>query len=366
MRLNPIILPLFAILICNGLGCSNVVNIENWQEDLLTLERQLSERHVDLYHTVSEDAFANEVNDLYRRIPTLTRPEILVGFAQLVAMIGDGHTSFFPSDQNKWRFHYYPIRLYFFDDGIYLTATTEEYAHLFGKRLVQIDQTPISDAIRAINTTICADNDMEYLYTVPFELTRPEMLHVLGIADSLDRAVFIFEDGSRQEFSAMTVNKWLDLDWLVVNSVFGKEQRSPSMRHEFLFASPLTLSHLKDRKYYWYTYIEEHRTLFFQYNVCWDKEDDAQFKEVVEEMFVFLDNNPVERIVIDLRQNTGGEPLLAEPLINGLEQRPELGTSGKLFVLVGRRTFSAALTNAVELRQRVRARIVGETATWKT
>ncbi len=37
-----------------------------------------------------------------------------------------------------------------------------------------------------------------------------------------------------------------------------------------------------------------------------------------------------------------------------------MGAAGRLFVLVGRRTFSAALTNAVHLRSKANARIVGE------
>ena len=275
-------------------------------------------------------------------------------------MVGDGHTSFYASDQQKWRFNIYPIRLYSFSDGVYLTAAAEEYAHLFGKRLVQIDETNIYDAFHAISTTIGADNEMEYLYTVPFDLIRSEMLHVLGIADSIDQAVFKFEDGTRQQFTAMNVSDYNDQDWLVANKVFDPEQRSPSMRHEFLFASPLTLPHLKERKYYWYEYIEEHQTLFFQYNVCWNQKDRPSFKEVVEEMFLFMDKNPVERLVVDLRQNTGGEPLIADPLIEGLKQRQEYGASGALFVLTGRRTFSAALTNAVHLRKLAGARIVGE------
>ena len=351
---------LAATIIWSALGCSDNVNIEDWRQDLQTLEKQLIERHVNLYHTISKATFVAAVNELYQRIPTLSQPEILVEFAKLLSMVGDGHTSFYASDQENKRFHYYPVRLYSFADGIYLTATTEEYAYLFGKRLIQIDKTPVIDAIQILSTIISADNDMEYQYTVPFELTRPEMLYVLGIADSLNQAVFVFEDGTQQEFSAITVDDWLEQDWLVVSNVFSPERKSPSMRHEFLFASPFTLPHLKERKYYWYDYIEAHNTLFFQYNVCWDQRDRPSFKEVVEEMFEFMDNNPVKRLVVDLRQNTGGEPLIAKPMIEGLKQRSELSAKGGLFVLTGRRTFSAALTNAAQLRGLVGARVVGE------
>jgi len=351
---------LVSLLLMTGApACSGEVKSEKWRQDLRELERQLSERHVDLFHSVSREAFEQAVSDLERKIPSLTRPEILVGFAQLLAMVGDGHTSFFPGNQKKWMFHFYPIRLWSFSDGVYVIGTTEDHADLFGKRLVQIDETPIEGASRLISTTIGADNDMEYEYTIPFELVRPEMLHVLGIAESADQAEFVFEGDVRKTFQPIALKTWQGLDWRSTNSLF-EGLAPPSMRVEFLFATALTLDHLKQRKYYWFTYLEEQRTLFFQYNTCWDQKDRPPFKEVVDELFRFMDDNPVERLIVDLRQNAGGEPKIAEPLIEGLAERSEFVEAGRLFVLVGRRTFSAALTNAVHLRSRAGARIVGE------
>ena len=341
-------------------GCSREVTSEDWRADLRDLEQQLAERHVDLYHEVSEQEFKSAVDDLYDRIPELSPPEILVEIAQLVALVGDGHTSIYPGNQKKWFFGLYPLRLYSFADGIYPIAVSAEYAHLFGKRLVQIDATPIDEAFRIISTTVGADNDMEFQYIVPFELIRPEMLHALGIANSPDRAEFVFEDGTSEVFEGMTEEEWHDLDWLVANGTYAPELKSPSMRFEFLFATSLTRPHLEQRKYYWYTYLEAKKTVYLQYNVCWDKKDDITFAAMVEEMFEFMDGNPVDRLVVDLRQNTGGEPMIAEPLIKGLEQRPDLGAGGRLFVLVGRRTCSAAVTNAAHLRSRAGARLVGE------
>lgn len=355
-----LILLILGTLATIGAGCSGPVTSEDWRQDLRSLEQQLAERHVDLYHTVSNEAFKAAADTLYDRIPTLTTPEILVGFAQLVALVGDGHTSFYPSNQDVNWFRFFPISLFAFSDGIYLTTATEEHAHLFGKRLVQIDDTSIEDAFDAISTTIGADNPMEYQYTVPFEMVRPELLHVLGVAASPDSARFVFEDGTVETFRPVTEKALHDLDRLVVNPIYGPERRSPSLRFEFLFASALTLPHLQEREYYWYTYLEDHRALFFQYNACWDQKDRPMFAAVAEEMLAFADEHGAERLIIDLRQNTGGEPMIAEPLIEELARRAERGARGGVFVLVGRRTFSAALTNAAQLRSRAGARIVGE------
>lgn len=340
-------------------GCSGEVKPEKWQKDLRELERQLIERHVDPFHTVSREEFEAAVDDLEARIPDLTQPEILVGFAQLVARIGDGHTSFYPGNQKKKWFHFYPIILWSFSDGMYVIATSPEHVDLFGKRLLAIDETPIDEAFRRIATTIGADNEIEYVYTVPGELRRPEMLHVLGIAASADRAEYYFEGGLSRTLRPMTLKDYRNLDWRTANGLYEAEA-PPSSRLEFLFATPLVLEHLQQRKYYWFTWLADERTLFLQYNVCWDQEDRPPFAEVVDTMFRAMDERPVERLVIDLRQNSGGEPKIAEPLIEELARRPEFSEDGRLFVLVGRRTFSAALTNAAQLRSRVGARIVGE------
>lgn len=347
------------LLLVSATACLGRAQPEDWQKDLRDLEQALIERHVDLFHTASREKFEAAVDDLHERIPRLTVPEILVGIGQIVAMVGDGHTSFYPAEQKKWRFHIYPIKLWSFSDGTYVTAAPPEHTDLYGKRLLRIDDTPIEEAYRRIATTIGADNEVEYRYSVPFQLIRPELLHVLGIAVSADRAVFHFEDGVSRTFQALTVKKWLKLDWRTANELYGGEA-PPRSRLEFLFATPLVLEHLKKWEYYWFTRLPDRNALFLQFNACWDQKGRPAFAEVVADLFREMDERPVERLIVDLRQNTGGEPNIAEALIEGLAKRTEFTEQGRLFVLVSRRTFSAALTNAAQLRSRAGARVVGE------
>ena len=341
------------------LACSGPITTEDWQHDLRAMHHELEREHVDLYHSVSREAFTAAVDDLERRIPTLSEAEILVAFAQLVAMVGDGHTSLFPGEQERWRFGVYPIRLWQFGDDIHVMAATVEHADLLGRRLLAIDGTRIDEAFERVRTTVGADNPMEYTYTVPFALRRPELLHALGIAKQANQAEFTFDGELRRTLIGETIKQSFRQDWRAANRLFGDEQ-PPSMRLEPLFATALTIGHLAERKYYWYEYLDSERTLFFQYNVCWDQKDRPSFEAVTAEMFEALDRGKADRLVINLRNNTGGEPMIAEPLIEGLAARPELGEKGRIFVLVGRRTYSAALTNAAQLRKRAGARIVGE------
>ena len=166
---------------------------KKWQKDLRKLEYQLADRHVDLYHSISKDSFSQVINDLYDDIPNLTEPQVLVRFAQMIALVGDGHTSFYPGNQKKKWFGFFPIKLWSFSDGTYVIATFKEHSDLLGKRLIEIDNTPIEKAFKKLSSTIGADNDMGFIYTIPFQLCRPELLRVLNISKSSEKATFKFE-----------------------------------------------------------------------------------------------------------------------------------------------------------------------------
>ncbi|MBO6577261.1 MAG: hypothetical protein JJ896_17555 [Rhodothermales bacterium] len=330
-----------------------------WQAELHTLHDSLLARHVDLYHETSREEFERAVAAIEARLPSVSVNEALVEFARLIALVGDGHTSFYAGDQRRKTFGFIPLHLWSFSDGLYVTAAPVEYRHLVGKRITGIDQTPIQEAIRRVKSTIGVDNEKGYDYAVPFDLLRPELLHALGIATSADTVRFEFDGGVSEPFATIPLNEYNKGDYRTANGVYA-DGIPPSRRLEYLFATPLSLPHLLERKYYWWEYLEEENAIFFQYNTCWNQRDRPTVAEMAQEMFAFMDANPVEKLIIDLRQNTGGEPETARALIDGLAARPEFTEEGRLFVLVGRRTFSAAVTNAAELRSRANARLVGE------
>jgi hypothetical protein len=336
----------------------------HWQADLDYLNKQLVDRHVDLYHSVSEDIFSEAVAQLDADIPSLDQAEILVRFAQLLALIGDGHTSFFAANQEDKAFQHYPLRFWAFSEGIFVIATHAELSHLLGKRLVKIDATEIADAHAAIRSTISADNDMEYTYSVPFMLSQAELLWTLGIAGSVEQASFLFADNTRVELDAISQETYNQSKWTTANPLYGSGQ-PPSMRVDFLFASPVSIDALSQMSYYWFTLLEAQNSLYFQYNISWDQDGRASFAAVTDQLMQYLDNSSVERVIIDIRQNSGGEPATAQPLIDALAARPYLAEEGRLFVLVGRRTYSAALTTAAHLRSEAGAKVVGEASRGK-
>ena len=65
-------------------------------------------------------------------------------------------------------------------------------------------------------------------------------------------------------------------------------------------------------------------------------------------LWAFVDANPVKKIAIDIRLNGGGDFNVGRRyIVDELARRPKL----RGFVLVGPHTFSAALMNAIDLRE---------------
>jgi C-terminal processing protease CtpA/Prc len=81
----------------------------------------------------------------------------------------------------------------------------------------------------------------------------------------------------------------------------------------------------------------------------------------MQDLWDLVERQPVQRLVVDLRGNGGGNSLQFERyFMPGLKKYPHLDDPERLFVLIDRGTFSSASDNAAQLRIDSRATFVGE------
>jgi hypothetical protein len=76
-------------------------------------------------------------------------------------------------------------------------------------------------------------------------------------------------------------------------------------------------------------------------------------------VFAMADSLPVRRFVLDLRENIGGNNFFNRQVIRGLVKRPVIDRNDRLFVVIGPRTFSAAMNLALDLEKWTNATFVG-------
>ncbi len=330
--------------IAQGNAQARKLTSAEWREDLGYFARELEKRHKNLFHSVTHEEFARAVSELDRAIPELPHHQIIVRMQQIAALVGDGHTGVHLPPY----FTLYPISLYWFGNELRVMAATAAYQRAVGTRVVQIGQLPIDEVQSRVRTCMpSAQNENEWyvLSASPSFITRPEVLHTLGVVSDLARAPFTFEDDQGQRFT-------LELAAIAIPAAVNRTVQIPGMVPA---AARPPLFRQRPAEQFWFTILADSQTVYVSFR-GYDK-----LGENARALFRFIDSNPTKRLVIDLRQNGGGDFLEGRKhLIRPLQQRAALNQKGNLYVIVGRRTFSAAMANAIDFRKDTNATLVGE------
>jgi hypothetical protein len=99
--------------------------------------------------------------------------------------------------------------------------------------------------------------------------------------------------------------------------------------------------------------------LYVQLNEVRDMPDET-LAAFYDRVFAVAEREPVQRMVLDIRRNGGGNLSLNQALIHHLIRCDRVNQWGRLFTIVGRGTFSAAMNLAVDLERHTRTLFVGE------
>jgi hypothetical protein len=327
-----------------------------WQEDLDVLAREMPLRHRKLYHTVSQPRFEAALGDLRARVPSLQRHQIIVELARIVAMVGDGHTNVAPTRDPAIGFRSYPVMMYFFKDGLYVRAATAQRADLLGARVLAIGSTPVDEAYRRVRELIGRDNEMDARYFAPHLLAMPEVLHALGLVEDMENAPLLVErDGKRQtvmlapQGPARMMPPDTDTSWAPLPGWV--DARGPAI------AGAMWLRRPEDK--YWFEYLPAQRAWYVQFNQVTNKPDES-IAAFTKRLLAAFDARPAERLVLDLRLNRGGNGDYVPAIVRTLVKARPLDVDGRLFVLTGRATFSAAQFLVNDLERMTDAVFVGE------
>ncbi|HKY30455.1 MAG TPA: hypothetical protein VJM12_21165 [Pyrinomonadaceae bacterium] len=328
---------------------------EKWRDDLRHMAQQMPKLHDNVFHTITRGEFEAAIKRLDQRIPTLARHQIIVELARIVATVGsvrDGHTSLplvappHPGPPFKIGFREYPLRLYLFSDGFFVQAATSEYARLAGSRVVKIGSVSPEEAFKRASEIVSRDNEMTLKDRVPRLLAIPEVLHALGVIENMEKAPFTFEAKGTQStlnLSPVTDNK--EVKWI------DAREAAPN--------APLWLRQPQNN--YWFEYLADSRTVYFQYNAVVNRHDGGEnLQDFFKRLFAFIDDHEVDRFIIDMRNNRGGNGVLSWPLIYGIIRSDKVNQKGKLFTIIGRRTFSAGSMTAAWLGKHTNTIFVGE------
>jgi hypothetical protein len=323
---------------------NTALSADKWREDIAYLGTELPKRHKNLFSKMTREQWDSSIKTLQDQVPGLSEPEILVGLKKLFALIGDQHSDI--SVFENGRLKRFPIAMYWFKDGVYVVGAADPV--LLGCRITKIGDMDIDRACDAVSTLFPHDNDSVIKKNAAPYLAFPDILHSLKLTAERDSAAFTVVDADGKTTSVIA---------RPVASL--SEAKMSFIRSGAPASAPLYMKNMS--KAYWVERLDSEGVIYFQYNKCADTPD-YPLATFTSDLNKLLAEHADDRLVIDLRNNGGGNSSLLDPLIDDLKSNSNFNRKGKLFVIVGRQTFSSAVMNSARLRYETKAIFFGETA----
>jgi hypothetical protein len=301
-----------------------------WRSDLDALVRLREERHPDPWHGIDRADYLAAVRAVQQRVPDLSDDELMVEAVRLAAMPTwsgrDGHGGIYPWGEGEYAVHMFPLRLYLFSDGFFVVDALPPHQGLVGAQVVAIAGHPVDVVLDAVEPLVPRDNEQQVLSQGPRLMVAAEVLHGLGLLDD-PRAPTTFTvrvDGAGSDV-AMTAVPMPDYEaW-----AGGHHSLSPPER-------PGGAAWLRDvETSFWWELDERSRTAHVLYNTV-----AGGTTELAEQVQVAVDAGRVDRLLIDLRHNSGGDNTTYGPMLDLLEHAQERDVP--TYLATSRSTFSAA------------------------
>lgn len=330
--------------------------IEGWRQDLDVLAtRYLAADRSFTPGTRAE--FLAALAAIRRELPRLDDPQVIMRIAEAIALARNGHSRLYLL-RNRTALRRLPIRIWRFADGFRIVRATPDYRELLGCRLYAIGGMDIWRA-RTIAGRAYAGSSSWGDYMAAYTLTSPEALHGLGILPDMERIALRVGGCPGPALrvvrplplvrSARSVEAWWDLTPLTTPPSGSWLQALDARRT----ALPLYLRN--PDLAYWFEPLPD-GILYFSYSRAQDMagESTAAFGD---RLLAEITRARPRALVVDLRFNTGGDLNLAA----GLMQRLQEATRGiRRYVVTGRATFSAGISQVASWRQAGDVTIVGE------
>ncbi len=328
----------------------NKISSDKWAEDVDYLLKEMPKVHFDPYNHTSKENFELFAEVLKSKLKNMSDNEALCEIAKLTAMIGDGHTAlnvFGYHESNNiigYKLHVFPVMMYQFSDGVYVTGSASQYNELKGCKLTKINGKVIDEVIELVKPIVPCDNEYSQKFNLPYYMVIAEFMNGLGITSNPNEMelTVIGKDGTETTTRLNAIE-------------IGNMQHNTGASDD----NGLPLYMKNDSKNYWFEYLKDNKTLYINYKRVLNDPADS-LKYFCKRLEEFINSNDIERTVIDIRNNGGGNNATCQPFVNLISNNAKVNQKGKLFIIIGRQTFSAASYLTTKLEFNTKAIFAGE------
>lgn len=348
--------------------------VSGWRQDIDEIVRDIRVFHPNPFTKVGELTFLRQAEALKNAVPSLTEEQRVAAAMRLVASLGDGHTQLEP-DSSAFAF-WYPIRIYEFTDGFFVTSAHKSVSDLAGAQVLEIAGHPASEVVAEARKLMGADNVFhrkEKLYAVhsaalmkglgytdpggqlkiKFRLRDGRVVERDLVPTRTDDPAYkgfeaAFEWQFRREMFGVPFGK-AD-DWISAYSALPSvtfRTVDTSRPPHFILGGP-----------YVSRAMPQHHAYYVQMNQL----DDTELIPFLQAALREVDQLRPRRLILDLRYNFGGDGSVVNDMIAEFITRQNHPPWTELYILTGRKTFSAGIMALSAFLKHTRPTLIGEPA----
>ena len=358
---------LVSCLVLSGTIYAKGQQADAWQDDLDYLVQRIEIMHPDPYAFCPREEFYELKDKILREIPHMSDVDIVLSFSELLANLQDGHTRWaFENSDPQWlqqTFHVLPVIQYAFMDGIYIMAGLQQYQDLVGSKVIEIGKMPIAEVTSKLGNVWSHDNsagEKKFLY---YTLSMVEMLKRAGVVEDVGEIEMVLQNDQNEKITVrlsmvdfFSMAPFFAASWYpqTGNGLITMNQEAEG---------PLPLWLRKPGEKFWFEYAPEEKMMFLQINSLnfphANINAPSPFGQLCDQFFEAFDQSGAEKLVIDIRNNTGGNHVEL-PLLRGIIARPHIDQPDRLFLITGRVTYSAAVHFTNVFKKYTNVTIIGE------
>ncbi|MCG7504733.1 peptidase S41 [Mesorhizobium retamae] len=321
---------------------------EQMREDLVVLRDTWLPRDKSFDDAERRD-FDRVVEAAFSNADAMSAADFALAVQKAAATSGNGHSTAAIGAALRTL----PIRAWWFADGLYVVSTDEAHRDLLGARIIKLGELSSEEALVRVTPFISGTGTRVRYLSAAF-LTSPDVLRAIGASTDDNVTLAISKDGNTNDITLAPASSRAPGDEgqptkrvysILVPDAQDNPNRWPHVLDTIAERSP-TYAARTDVEQRWLD--PDQRVLYLRSNsINGLGETPLQLKlgEILAKSVVA--KHP-RAVVIDLRFNNGGDffnTILFSQALPKLMPR-----DGRIMVLVGRATFSAALVTAAMLK----------------
>ena len=283
------------------------VNGNVFQKDLLLYSKTFELSHPYYADKKHVRELKKETKKLYKDFAEIDDIKTFrCGLQALTSHLNDGHSQVASGLSQEL---IYPIYIMFdTKDSGYLLAVEDDYKEALGKRITMVNGNPISDLMARGQKLISGDNEIFKNNQLSQHLQMKDFWEMCGYDDA--EIVLIFEDNTSVRIPACTGHG------LVIEQL------------DMGFNSPTALKEVP----FCYAVSDSLSICYLQFNMCYDSLNYPQlgqrFDDFIEVMMAEIEDKSIQTLVVDVRNNGGGNSGLCDLLLSYLTDYGKMKNMG--------------------------------------